>query len=180
MLTNIGKILAGVIMGGLLLVGALDNVKGSPDPEAIKDNTLAKAYMDKNKERYATCYYSIHSSIGPISDVSFNYYHAGMSEAETAKIKQIEDGFIQKIKDQCENPVKKYEENYELYKSSSEQIIAANRSLFDNLINAKPEKGSSVIEYEPALVRFKSGSPFDNYIFTDEEVRQYFIDGIGY
>lgn len=167
-------------MGGLLLVGALDNVKGAPNPDAIKDNTLAKAYMDKNKEQYATCYNSINSSTGAISDVSFDYYHPGMSDDEKVKIEQVEDGFIQSIKDQCEEPVKKYEENYTLYKSSSEQIMAANRSVFDNLIGAKPEKDQFVTEYEPAFVRFKSGSPFDNYIFTDEDIRQYFTDGMGY
>lgn len=180
MLSNIGKVFAAFTVGGLLLIGALDNVKGAPNPDAIKDYTLAKAYMDKNKEQYATCYYSINSSVGAISDVSFSYYYPGMSDEEKVKIKQVESSFVQSVKDQCEDPVKKYEESYELYKKSSEHILAADRSLFDNIINAKPEKDRSIIEYEPAFVRFKSGSPFDNYIFKDEDIRQHFSDGMGF
>jgi len=174
----VSKIIGGLVVGLILLVGVLQWVKGSPSADLTQRNLLARAYLDKNKDAYAKCYNSIHHGGMLVGDVKLKYLY-GVSDAMRAKLDRAEDDFIADITKECEKPVADYESNFETLKKTDGQIALASRSKLDVLLSHQPEP-ADYSSYEPKMVRLFSGDPFTNLTFTEAEVKDFYSQRMGY
>jgi hypothetical protein len=180
MIATIFKGIGGLLIAGVLVIGMLSGVKGAPSMEIANKNTLAKAYMEKNKDSYAKCYNSINYGSSTIGSVSMSYLTYNTDEATKAKLKALETSYAAKIKDQCQKQVEEYETSFSDYKSTSEEIAVSSQSLLDKMLGGKPETDSADLrQYDPPLVRLMSGSAFTNTVFTEQEVKDYFKQELG-
>ncbi len=181
MIATIGKVIAGLALSMFLVIGVLTNIKDAPNIETSNKNTLAWAYMDKNKEQYAKCYNSVNSGSVVIGRVSFSYLTYNMSETDKNKLKTAEEAFKADIKARCQQQITDYETNFETYKSSTIEIANTNQSLLSKMLGNKVNTDEiSFREYQPSIVAFMNGSPLSNHIFTEDEVKQYFVNEMGY
>lgn len=181
MIGTILKGIGGLLIAGVLIIGVMSGVKGAPSMEVANKNTLARAYMEKNKDSYAKCYNSINYGSGIIGKVSLSYLTYNTDDATKAKLKSTEESYTQKIKDQCQKQVTDYETSFSDYKSTSEEIAVSSQSLLDKMLGGKPETDSADLrQYDPPLVRLMSGSAFTNTVFTEQEVTDYFKEQLGY
>jgi len=181
MLANISKVGGGLLIAAILVIGVLANIKSSPDYSLVEDHTLAKAYMDKNKEQYAKCYNSINYGKSSLFRTTTSYIHYGQTESEVERIKQVEQSFMDEVKQRCEKQVNDYEMNYDKYLKATEGIAKQNVSLLDKMMgNTKTDTSSETREYQPSMVRLTEGNGLTNLVFTEDEVKNYYKQKLGY
>lgn len=178
----IGKALGVALVGLLLTAGILANISGTPDFETTSKNTLAKAYMSKNKDRYVTCYNSVNNGatvIGRVSMSYLTYETAGTSFVD--KLNATEDKFKSQVETECKPTIDGYESNFKTFTITSNEIAKAQQSVLDKLLGGKPEADPAELrEFEPSVIRFHGGNPFTNLIFSEEDVKQFFVAELGY
>lgn len=181
MIATIFKGIGGLLVAGVLIIGVLSGVKGAPSMEVANKNTLARAYMAKNKDSYAKCYNSINYGSSTIGKVSLSYLTFDTDDATKAKLKFTEESYTQKIKDQCQKQVSDYETSFSDYKSTAEEIAKSSQSLLDKMLGSTPEIDSSDLrQYDPPVVRLTSGFALTNTVFTEQDVADYFEEQLGY
>ena len=181
MIGAIFKGIGGLLIAGVLIIGVLSGVKGTPSMEITNKNTLAKAYMEKNKESYAQCYNSINYGSSTIGKVSLSYLTYNTTDATKAKLKATEDSYAKKIKEQCQKQVTDYETSFKDYKSTSEEIAKSSQSLLNKMMGGKPDVDASDLrQYDPPVVRLTSGFALTNTVFTEQDVTDYFKEQMGY
>lgn len=178
----IGKALGVTLVGLVLVAGILANISGTPDFEITSKNTLAKAYMDKNKDRYATCYNSVNNGatvIGRVSMSYLTYETAGTSFVD--KLNATEEKFKSQVETECKPSIDGYEANFKTYTTTANEIAKTQQSVLDKMLGGKPELDPAELrEFEPSMIRFLGGNPFENLIFTEEDVKQFFAVELGY
>lgn len=181
MIGAIFKGIGGLLIVGVLIIGVLSGVKGTPSMEITSKNILAKAYMEKNKESYAKCYNSVNYGSNIIGKVSFSYLTSTTTDTTLAKLKDIEANYAKKIKEQCQKQLDDYENSFNDYKSTSEEIAKSSQSLLDKMLGGTPDVDSSDLrQYDPPLVRLTSGFALTNTVFTEQDVADYFKEELGY
>lgn len=181
MIATILKGIGGLLIAGILVIGVLSGVKGAPSMEIANKNTLARAYMEKNKDSYAKCYNSINYGSSTIGKVSLSYLTYNTDDATKAKLKTTEESYAQKIRDQCQKQVTDYETSFTDYKSTSEEIAKSSQSLLDKMLGGKPEVDDTDLrQYDPPVVRIMSGFALTNTVFTEQDVTDYFKEQLGY
>ncbi|GEM_PF-2458861 len=178
----IGKVL-GVAIGGLVLIaGILANISGTPGFETISKNTLAKAYMGKNKDRYVTCYNSVNNGatvIGRITMSYLTYETAGTSFVD--KLNATEEKFKSQVEAECKSSIDGYESNFKTYATTSNEIAKTQQSVLDKMLGGNPEADPAELrEFEPSMIRFHGGNPFTNLIFTEDDVARFYQKEFGY
>lgn len=178
----IGKVLTVALVGLVLAAGILANISGTPDFETTSKNSLAKAYMSKNKERYVTCYNSVNNGatvIGRVSMSYLTYETAGTGFVD--KLNAAEEKFKSQVETECRPSVDGYESKFKTYAATSNEIAKAQQSVLDKMLGSKPEADPVELrEFEPSMIRFHGGNPFENLIFTEEDVKQFFVAELGY
>ena len=176
------KALGIALVGLVLTAGILANISGTPDFETTSKNTLAKAYMGKNKDRYVTCYNSVNNGATVIGRVSMGYLAyetAGASFVD--KLNATEEKFKTQVGTECKPSIDGYESNFKTYVTTSNEIAKAQQSVLDKMLGGKPEADPAELrEFEPSMIRFHGGNPFENLIFTEEDVKQFFVAELGY
>jgi len=169
---SIWKVGGGILAVALITGGVLMTTTDAPNPEVISDNMLAKAYMDKNKSKYATCYNSI-------KNAEIEFFKVGIEDypdLPAERTEQLEAQFIKDVKTKCSKPIKDYESSYATYKSTELEIAKFSQSILDKLLGIDHySQISEVDQYKPSTVRLlTNGNPFTDTIYTKEDITRYF------
>lgn len=179
MLGVASKIMGGLLVGLILVVGILELVRGAPSSELTQRNLLAKAYLDKNKDEYVKCYNSLNGGKVLVGDVKFGYLSYDTDDATKAKLNEAESAFMANVKAKCDKSVADYETNFDTLKQTTEEIAWVSRSKLDALLDRPPEK-ADYSSYEPGMVRILYDDPFSNLTFTKAEVEAFYSQRMGY
>lgn len=163
---------AGVLVLGALIVGYF--TFGSVDAGEANKQLLLEASLAKKADHYAKCYNSINYGTTMVGNVSISYlYHH-----EVDRLHEIENAFMEQVKQQCEKPVAEYEAEYKKLAEMDRKLAeeASWKSFLFSWVN--PPDSSQVDSLEPSTVRFSSGNPMTNFIFTREEVEKFFQESL--
>jgi len=170
-------ILVAVIAAGALGFFLLD--KSSEQTAKEQRLFLIEAKLNKSTEKYAKCYNSVNYGTSLIGDVRLkiigeNFYDDSITPQ---RLDVIQESFMDTVRSKCDATIAGYENDYDEYKRLSEQT-GETASWLSLLIGGtqSPSIGNKLTEFDPSMVRVFSGSSFNNYIFTKEEVEIYFSE----
>lgn len=175
MLVTVLKVIGVMVAVFVFLVVGAFAIKGSPSVDTLNSNTVATAYLEKNKESYVACANSVGSE-GKIlisSVVTENIVDHSLEELEA-----IEQAFLQQVKSECKEQIEEYEAAYADLKKTEQEIAEANLSMLEEYLGIEAEPDQQKLRaYNPTMVKFFVGkSVLSNLVFTEAEVREYFED----
>lgn len=125
-------------------------------------------------EKYTRCYYSINNGSYMVSDVSLSHLRYNSTDTEKAQLDKIESDFMDGIKKQCDDVVASYETKYEEYKKKSNEAVSAGWMAL--LIGGRQMSGRQVDDL--SIIRFRTGDALTYFVFTKEDVEEYFTSRI--
>lgn len=173
MIGTIGKITGGLVLIVIIAGVGLNEIKGTPDMELVNRNTVAKATLEKQADKYARCDHSLKLGSVKVSDVSLSYLKWNSTDEEKQAIKATETKFMDQVHATCDPVLKEYADSFVTYKQTSRDIAKAQASLFDKLINKTPSISDDEFStYEPSYVSMTRGG--SEYVFTETDIQQFF------
>lgn len=179
MIGVIAKVIGGILILAFMGVGLLMVIKEAPSSELVSSNLLAEVYLTTNKDNYARCYNSVNGGQLLLSRVGLGYMSWPRDDALMNKLDEAEEAFMADVHQKCDQPIKDYEKNFETYKATNIEIARASRSLLDKLIGYEPTPENDK-SYQPSMVRTFGTDPFTDFIFTEDDVKRFFVQRIGY
>ncbi len=179
MIGVLAKVTGGILILAFMVAGALMLIKEAPSSELVNSNLLAKVYLTTNKDNYARCYNSVNGGQLLLSRVGLGYMSWPRDDVLMNKLDEAEAEFMADVHQKCDQPIKDYEKNFEAYKATNAEIAQASRTLLDRLIGYEPTPENDT-SYQPSMVRTFGTDPFTDFIFTEEDVKQFFVQRIGY
>lgn len=169
------RFIGGLLVVAVLILVGLNEAHGTPSTDTANKHTLALAYLDKNRDSYAKCARSVDYGDTVISDVVLENTHYGMTQAEQDHLHQLAADFKAQVKQQCDEPIADYRQNYTTYKQTEQQIAKDTQSVFNKMLGDKPEVDeASLRQYNPDTLKLMGGDPLSDYVFTKADVEQYF------
>lgn len=172
-----------LIVIGILVVLALFFVfpGGTMSSDDMSDYTLSKAYLAKNTEQYARCYNSVNYGTSGLIDVELaltsEYFNDQRVSSES--MEPVEENFMNTVKQKCDKPISDYESAYnkaQVIQEKSEKLSFGWRTfVFGGSSQSIP--ASEVLQYSPANVRMSLA--FNDYIFTEAEVKLFYKEQLG-
>lgn len=180
-MNSVLKIVSGVFIAGFLTIGVLSSVKQPPNSKTMQDNTIAKAYMDKNKDQYAKCKNSLGLGKTKIYQVTQTYIKFENTKAQNQHAQDTEKNFIKKLEKECNPTIKGYEANFEIYKTTMAELARADRSLLDDILGIKSEsEQTNLFEYQPSAVAMLTGVSIDeSLVFSEQDVKSFYKKEMG-
>jgi len=173
----IGSTLLTVVIAGALYF----YVTGGANPQTSSDLMLKTAYLNKSQENYARCYGSINYGTSLIGDVrlqikSENFYDDSIT---VDRLDTIQSSFMDSVKQECQKTVDDYQQSYDQALSYQEEINSSSNALWNFLFGSAGNQSSSqdLSSYSPALARMTVA--FGDYVFTEQEVKDYFDEQLG-
>lgn len=177
MIGTVFRFIGGLLFVAVLVLVGLNEAHGTPSTDTTNKNTLALAYLDKNKDSYAKCARSVDYGDTVISDVVLENTHYGMTQTEQNHLQQLAADFKAQVKQQCDKPIADYKQNYATYKQTEQQIAKDTQSVFSKILGNKPEVDeASLRQYDPDTLKLTNGDPLSDYVFTKADVEQYFAE----
>ena len=178
MIGTIGKIASGLVLLVIIAGVGLNEIKGTPDMELVNRNTVAKATLEKQADKYARCNHSVKLGSVKVSDVSLSYLKWNSTDEEKQAIKDTEAKFMNQVHVTCDPIIKQYDDSFAAYKQTSRDIAKAQASLFDKLIGKdSPVSDDNFSAYEPNYVSMTRGG--SEYTFTETDVQQFLSKELG-
>lgn len=180
-MSSVPKIIGVILIAGFLAIGVLSAVKQPLDSKTVQDNTLAKAYLDKNKDQYAKCKNSLGLGKTEVYQVTRSYMTADTTEAQDQRVRDIEAKFIKKIEDECNPTIQDYEANFKTYKTTTIELAQGDKSLLDGIIGIdKTPDESDFFEYQPSAVALLTGSRTgESLVFSEIDIKDFYRQEIG-
>lgn len=179
MIKQILGIAGTVIIVLFVAATALATIKGAVSSELYNENLIARKTLEKpdefvkckNTELYTTDLFS----------VTMSYLPFDVSDSERARVLAVQQKFKEQLNAQCDPIVKAYEENFETYKRTSNEIAKAEMSLFDKIIGTDPTiPDSKFLEYSPTFAEMTSGSAATNTLYSRSDVEEFYARELGY
>lgn len=184
-IANIAKGIGAAIVTAFLLIGILSNIKPAVPADVMQKSIDSEAYLASNMSNYGRCYGSVNYARSPIGKLKIEYigrsFDVNPNDPNlSAKLNEAEAAFMVGIHEKCDQAIEDYEVNYRVYTDARAEITKASVSVFDNLTGKKPSARLSN-DYQPSAVRFRFGDPLSgDFVFTEEELRRFFVNHIGY
>lgn len=147
----------------------------------LNEHLLLEAELHKTTDRYVKCYNSVNYGEVMVGKVRMSYLTYESTPEQDATSKQAEQSFLDSVKQDCSSDINKYESTYESYKKLGAEL-EADSTWKTYLVGGQNFSidGSKLAQYEPQQVRFFTGNSFTNFTFTEDQVKQYFKDRLGY
>ena len=165
-----------------LIVGAINlYVTGGPNSDTTSDLIKQTAYLTKSKESYARCYNSTNYGTSLIGDVRLTIKGENFNDdsVTSERLDIIENSFMNTIKDECQKKVDDYQQAYDRAIEDQEEINSPSNALWKFLFGFTQTQPSfqDLSLYSPALAR--TTVAFNDYVFTDQQVKTYFEKELG-
>lgn len=132
--------------------------------------TTLELEIKTGAEKYTRCYYSVNNGSYMVGDVSLSHLRFDSTDAEKARLHEIESDFMNDVKQQCGSVIAGYESKYAEYQKKSEEV--ANTGWIAFLVGGNQVDGERIESLE--LLRFRTGDALTYFIFTKESVEKYF------
>jgi hypothetical protein len=181
MLKRIAIIVGSVVLG-IAVIGALYfYLTGGPNPQAASDLLDKTTYLAKSKESYARCYNSINYGTSLIGDIrlkilSENFYDKSIN---SDRLDTVEKSFMDTVKAKCQKTVYDYQQAYDKAIGDQEEMHSSTNAIWNFLFgsaNGQPTP-QELNSFAPARARMSIA--FNDYIFTEQEVKEYFNQQLG-
>lgn len=180
MLKRVAIILGSIVLG-LAAIGVLYfYFTGGSNPQTPSD-LLTTSYLEKSKESYARCYNSINygtSLIGGVrlSILSENFYDKSIN---SERLDTIEKSFMDTVKLECQKTVDDYQLAYDKAVKDQEEVQSSTNALWNFLFGSANGQPSvqDLSPFDPARARMSIA--FNDYVFTEQEVKDYFNQQLG-
>jgi hypothetical protein len=175
-----------IITGSILLAIAVVGVAylyftGGTNPQTASDMLNKTAYLAKSSESYARCYNSINYGTSLIGDVrlqilSDNFYDKSIT---SDRLDIIQNSFMESVKQKCQKTVDDYQQAYDGATKDKEEINSSENALWNFLFGFTRNRSTTqdLSTYAPARARMTI--PFNDYVFTQEQVQDYFKEQLG-
>lgn len=169
-------IIIGSALAGIVIIGAIFfYFNGGPNPEKATDLTLQTAYMAKNSESYARCYNSVNHGASLIGDVrlkilSENFYDDSIN---SERLDVVEKSFMDVVVNpKCQSVIADYETAYKTAVIDKNELQGHELwSFFFGSTLSQPTT-QDLSEFESSRARMSIA--FNDYVFTQQEVKDYF------
>jgi hypothetical protein len=163
-----------IIVTSLLFIGAayIYITLSTKQNDSNEQIAHLKSRLLISSKQYAKCYNSINYGSYMVGDVSLSHLRFDSTDAEKAHLKSIESDFINTVKKQCNNTVREYEQTYKDYFNKSSEAESLGWIAF--LIGGTTVASEQVDELGPQLVRFNAGDPLTYFIFTKQDVEEFY------
>lgn len=153
----------------------------SMNADDLNSYVINKAYLAKNGESYARCYNSVNYGTSGLIDVELSLKSEYFNDprVSTEKIKKVETSFMNNIKQKCNKTISDYEsayENAEEIQKKSESLSVGWRTFLFSGNNQLPPV-SELAQYSPTRTRITLS--FNDYIFSDADVRSFYEEQLG-
>lgn len=165
------KIVSFVLIGAVIIILTLSMT--SPATFTSQDNSEAlvtEAYLAKHKQYYSECA----QSVGDLSMTNIEWVATtqfiteGADQSFYDAVDALAAQFKELVKEECSEPIAKYEANYKIY-SEFQETHAKSRQSFLSRILGQNAPTTSMSEYEPRQAKLL-GAPPKSFVYTDEEV----------
>jgi len=158
---------------GLAVIG------GSASTELRNENFLAKAALGKPEEFIK--YKTTKTFSTDVFNVTMSYLPFGVSDDERVRVLAVQDKFEEQFNAKCDPVIKAYEDNFETYKRTSNEIAKAEMSLFNKILGVDPTiPDSEFSSYSPTFVTMTGGSAASNMLYTKADVEAFYAKELGY
>jgi hypothetical protein len=174
-------IIIGSVLAGIAIIGAIFfYLTGGPNPEKANDLRLQTAYMAKNTESYARCYNSINHGTSLIGDVrlrilSENFYDDSVNSERLDVIEKSFMGTV--VNPKCQSIIADYETAYKTAIADSDELQGHKLWNFFFGASLSQPNTQDLNGFESSKVRMSVA--FNDYVFTEQEVKSYFDQQLG-
>ena len=176
MFKRIAIILGSIILVGLVVGAIFFYLTGGSNPDTANKLLIQTAYLAKSKESYARCYNSINHGTSLIGDVRLGIKGENFNDDSITsdRLNEIEALFMETVRLECEKTIDDYQSTYDNAVKYQGEIDSSNNGLWNFLFGSASGQTSAreLNLVEPAYARMSI--PFNNYVFTEQEVKDYF------
>lgn len=147
----------------------------------LNNYVINKAYLAKNGESYARCYNSVNYGTSGLIDVELSLKSEYFNDPRVSyeKIKEVENNFLNSIKQRCDKTISDYESAYkkadEIQKKSNSLNIGWQTFLFGG--GSWSISSNEISSYSPTSARMIVA--FNDYVFTYDEARKFYKEKLG-
>ena len=174
------KLLVGLVVIGLIVLIFIFPGE-SMNTDDLNSYVINKAYLAKNGESYARCYNSVNYGTSGLIDVELSLKSEYFNDPRVSyeKIKEVEDSFLNSIKQRCDKIVSDYESAYkktdEIQKKSESLSMGWRTLLLGG--NSQSISSNEISSYSPTSARMTVA--FNDYVFTYDEARKFYKEKLG-
>jgi|GEM_PF-1309570 len=161
----------------LLAVGVLFIYRtGGANPQTANDLLDKTAYLSKSKDGYSRCYNSINYGTSLIGDVRLQIKSENFNNDSITsdRLDAIEKSFMDTVKLECQKTVDDYQLAYDKAVKDQEELQSSTNALWNFLFGSANGQTSTqdLSSFEPTRARMSIA--FNDYVFTKQEVKDYF------
>ncbi len=166
----------------LLVVGVLFIYRtGGANPQTANDLLDKTAYLSKSKDGYSRCYNSINYGTSLIGDVRLQIKSENFNNDSITsdRLDAIEKSFMDSVKLECQKTVDDYQQAYDKAVKDQEEIQSSSNALWNFFFGSMSSQPSvqDLSSFEPARARMSIA--FNDYVFTEQQVKGYFEKQLG-
>jgi hypothetical protein len=175
-----------IILGSIILAGLIVGViyfylTSGSNPETANKLMIQTSYLAKSKESYARCYNSINHGTSLIGDVRLEIKRENFNNDSITsdRLDEIEKSFMDSVKLQCQKTVDDYQTAYDSAVIYQDEIEDSSNGMWNFLFGSANGQASTqdLSLIEPAYARMSLS--FNDYVFTEQQVKGYFISQLG-
>lgn len=166
-----------LVIAAIVIAGVLMYIKPPVNESTIKDNTLARAYMDKNKKKYAKCKNEL-GILVPFA-ITTKYIEFETPDEQRTAFKNAEAKYKQKKEAECGSVVQEYEKKFKTLKKTAVELEKADISLLERIFGADDVSADDLdfSDYDPVGVQIHYGNGIGG---NEKEASQFFKQEMGY
>lgn len=166
----------------LLAVGVLFIYRtGGTNQQTANDLLDNTAYLSKSKDGYSRCYNSINYGTSLVGNVRLKIKSENFNDDSITsdRLNVIEKSFMDSVKLECQKTVDDYQQAYDMAAKDQEEIQSSSNALWDLFFGSMSSQPSAqdLSSFEPTRVRMSIA--FNDYVFTEQQVKNYFEDQLG-
>ncbi len=181
MFKRIAIILGSITLAGLVVGAIFFYVSGGPNPDTANKLMIQTAYLAKSKESYARCYNSINHGTSLIGDVRLEIKGENFNNdsINSDRLDEVETSFMDTVKLECQKSVDEYHAAYNSAVKYQNEMESSGNGLWNILFGAASGRLSveDLSTLEPSYARMTIA--FNDYIFTEQQVKEYFEEQLG-
>lgn len=154
---------------------------GGSNPSTASSLLDQTTYLTKSKDTYSRCYNSINYGTSLIGDVRLKIKGENFNDDSITsdRLDAIEKSFMDSVKLECQKTVDDYQQAYDKAIKDQEEMGSSGNAVWNFLFGSMRSQPSTqdLSSFEPARVRMSVA--FNDYVFTEQEVRDYFDKQLG-
>lgn len=181
MFNRIAIILGSIALAALAVGALFFYLTGGIEPKTANDLLLQTAYLSKSKESYARCYNSINYGTSLIGDVRLQIKGENFNNDSITsdRLDTVEKSFMDSVKLECQKTVDDYQQSYDTAVKDQQEIQKSRNVLWSFFFGSVHSDGSNqdVSLFEP--MRARMDVAFNEYVFTEQQVKDYFEQELG-